>query len=49
VIKVQKVSNNGFHGIFYANSAKDKAIIIISGSDGGIKWAHNGHLQKWGI
>lgn len=38
---MQPIFNRGFHGIFYPTSTKDKAMIIISGSDGGIKWAQN--------
>ncbi len=39
MIKVLQISDHGFHGIFYPTTTKDKALIVISGSDGGITWA----------
>ena len=39
MIKVLQVSDHGFHGNFYPTTTKDKALIVITGSDGGITWA----------
>lgn len=36
---MKKVSGTDFYGIFYPTARKNKAVIIITGSDGGIKWA----------
>ena len=34
-----KLSYSGFKGIFFSAAEKEKAIIVVTGSDGGIKWA----------
>ncbi|MDR1689862.1 MAG: hypothetical protein LBS21_14840, partial [Clostridiales bacterium] len=33
------IDNKSFQGLHYPSDAKDKVIIVVSGSDGGIKWA----------
>lgn len=38
-VKLQETSNKSFYGTLYPSDKKDKAIIVVSGSDGGIKWA----------
>ena len=37
---MQKILCEGFQGIFYSSKTKEKAMIVVSGSDGGIKWAN---------
>lgn len=36
---MQKVLDKGFQGVFYPSKTNGKAMIVVSGSDGGIKWA----------
>lgn len=36
---MQTISNKDFQGVFYPSKIKEKAIIVVSGSDGGISWA----------
>jgi len=38
-IKMQIISNKDFQGAFYPSKTNEKAMIVLSGSDGGIKWA----------
>lgn len=37
--KSQKIINGNFRSVLYASKNSDKAMIIVTGSDGGIKWA----------
>ncbi|MEA4970779.1 MAG: acyl-CoA thioester hydrolase/BAAT C-terminal domain-containing protein [Candidatus Pelethousia sp.] len=36
---MEAILNAGFQGIFYPARACDKAMIVVTGSDGGIRWA----------
>lgn len=36
---MQTLLSGDFQGVFYPSKANDKAMIVVSGSDGGIKWA----------
>ncbi|MCX7773775.1 MAG: hypothetical protein N2376_11755 [Clostridia bacterium] len=37
---MQAILSNGFQGVFYHSETKEKAIIVVSGSDGGMRWAN---------
>ncbi|GFP75433.1 acyl-CoA thioester hydrolase/BAAT C-terminal domain-containing protein [Clostridium fungisolvens] len=37
---MQDIFRKDFQGVFYPSKTKEKAMIVVSGSDGGIKWAN---------
>lgn len=37
---MQIILNKNFQGVFYPSKTNEKAMIVVSGSDGGIKWAN---------
>lgn len=37
---MQTILNKDFQGVFYPSKTNEKAMIVVSGSDGGIKWAN---------
>jgi dienelactone hydrolase len=38
--RMQTILNKDFQGAFYPSKTNEKAMIVVSGSDGGIKWAN---------
>lgn len=37
---MQTILNKEFQGVFYPSKTNEKVMIVVSGSDGGIKWAN---------